>query len=107
MLPDVHLTPEQVRITHLEQQVTLLAKQFEQLQETAYQTAQKATPPMAETVYLCEQVAQAVGLKKQTLYRKFKRGQIPQGEIWRYSPEGRIIVNLPKLQRWMVSAPQV
>ncbi|WMC09576.1 hypothetical protein PU634_10650 [Oceanimonas pelagia] len=88
------------RIQHLEKQLAFLSKEVVRL-------AELVDRPMANNVYLCEEVANRVGLKRQTLYRKFKRGQIPQGTIWRYTPEGRIMVNLPALEQWLSSAPQV
>lgn len=59
-------------------------------------------------MYLTEETAQLhAGLKKDTLYRKFKRGVIPQGEIWRYAPDGRVIFDTKKLREWLRSAAQV
>lgn len=81
-------------------QIDSLSKQVARLETLVARRA-------AGTTYLSEDVAQQVGLKRVTLYRKFKRGQIPQGTIWRYAPDGRIIVDVPALEKWFKSAPQV
>ena len=59
-------------------------------------------------VYLTEENAlRYTGLCRDTLYKKFTRGHIPQGEIWRYSPDRRVVFNVERLRQWMRSQDQV
>ena len=87
-------------IRELTEQISWLTRKVTALES-------QVNSPNEGTTYLSEQVASRFGLKKQTLYRKMIRGHIPQGKIWRYSPDNRVVVDTQALQDWLYSAPQV
>lgn len=73
------------------------------IQQLEHQVAELTEGEM----YLSEEAAAKVGLKKNTLYRKFKRGVIPQGTIWWYNQEGRLMVNIAALRKWLSEARRI